>query len=259
MLNVDVLVVGAGPAGSAAARVLAGAGLRVLLTDRHAFPRDKVCGDALIPDSLAALATLGLRDRVDGAAYVSRVIRIYAPDGDTLNCVASAPRCLGRRSTSCMVSGAIEAGAQFMPHLKALGALESDGVVQGARFEHVRTRERVAVHARSTILATGAAGDALKQFGVCEEPSPSAMAARLYVRVPQSVADDHDYLAIRTRQRSVQDTGGFSRAPGVCSTWESDTCATLACSRRSATCACSFSNSFARFLLRARSWRQARC
>ena len=196
MLNVDVLVVGAGPAGSAAARVLAGAGLRVLLTDRHAFPRDKVCGDALIPDSLAALATLGLRDRVNGAAYVSRVIRIYAPDGEYAEVRGECAALPRSAFDELLVSGAIEAGAQFMPHLKALGALESDGVVQGARFENVRTRERVAVHARSTILATGAAGDALKQFGVCEEPSPSAMAARLYVRVPQSVADDHDYLAI---------------------------------------------------------------
>ncbi|WP_153305383.1 FAD-dependent oxidoreductase, partial [Variovorax soli] len=47
----DVLVIGAGPAGSACAQVLARAGLDVLLCDRHAFPRDKVCGDGLIPDA----------------------------------------------------------------------------------------------------------------------------------------------------------------------------------------------------------------
>ena len=47
----DVLVVGAGPAGSACARVLARAGVDVVLVDQHAFPRDKVCGDGLIPDA----------------------------------------------------------------------------------------------------------------------------------------------------------------------------------------------------------------
>ncbi len=44
-----VLVVGAGPAGSACARVLAQAGHDVWLVDAQAFPRDKVCGDALVP------------------------------------------------------------------------------------------------------------------------------------------------------------------------------------------------------------------
>ena len=41
----DVLVVGAGPAGSACAHHLAAAGLDTLLVDQHDFPRDKVCGD----------------------------------------------------------------------------------------------------------------------------------------------------------------------------------------------------------------------
>ncbi|MBC7938284.1 MAG: FAD-dependent oxidoreductase, partial [Chitinophagaceae bacterium] len=41
----DVLVIGAGPAGSSAAITLARAGLDVVLVDQHTFPRDKVCGD----------------------------------------------------------------------------------------------------------------------------------------------------------------------------------------------------------------------
>ena len=40
----DVIVIGAGPAGGAAAHVAARAGLRVALVDRHGFPRDKLCG-----------------------------------------------------------------------------------------------------------------------------------------------------------------------------------------------------------------------
>jgi menaquinone-9 beta-reductase len=57
---VDVLVVGAGPAGSAAAVELARAGLDVLLVDRATFPRDKCCGDGLTTGALRHLEELGL-------------------------------------------------------------------------------------------------------------------------------------------------------------------------------------------------------
>src|SRR3954471_20836236 len=61
----DVLVVGAGPAGAIAATVLARAGARVVLLDRAAFPRDKLCGDTLNPGTLAILRRLGVAGRVD--------------------------------------------------------------------------------------------------------------------------------------------------------------------------------------------------
>jgi len=51
----DVLVIGAGPAGSACAQELARAGFDVVLADQQVFPRDKVCGDGLIPDAHRAL------------------------------------------------------------------------------------------------------------------------------------------------------------------------------------------------------------
>ena len=54
----DVLIVGAGPAGSVAAAVLARAGVRVRLLDRAAFPRDKLCGDTVNPGTLAPLCQL---------------------------------------------------------------------------------------------------------------------------------------------------------------------------------------------------------
>ena len=54
----QVLVVGSGPAGSAAARTLALAGARVVLVDAQTFPRDKTCGDGLVPDTHAALRHL---------------------------------------------------------------------------------------------------------------------------------------------------------------------------------------------------------
>ena len=63
----DVVVAGAGPAGATVASHVARAGHRVLLLDRHDFPRDKVCGDGLIADTLGALERLAalpaVRDR----------------------------------------------------------------------------------------------------------------------------------------------------------------------------------------------------
>ncbi|MDR3455297.1 MAG: FAD-dependent monooxygenase, partial [Rhodoferax sp.] len=77
----DVLVVGAGPAGSAAAQLLARGGLDVVLVDQHAFPRDKACGDGLIPDAHEALRRLGVWDAVMGEAQPARFVRCVGPRG----------------------------------------------------------------------------------------------------------------------------------------------------------------------------------
>jgi menaquinone-9 beta-reductase len=61
-MRTDVLVVGAGPAGSAAAAWAAQAGLDVLLADAAVFPRDKTCGDGLTPRAIGELQKLGLED-----------------------------------------------------------------------------------------------------------------------------------------------------------------------------------------------------
>ncbi len=58
--HVDVLVVGAGPAGSIAALVLARAGASVALVDKAGFPRDKACGDFVGPRGLRVLSDLGV-------------------------------------------------------------------------------------------------------------------------------------------------------------------------------------------------------
>ena len=69
----DAIIVGAGPGGSALATSLARSGLDVLLLDKHHFPQDKTCGDALSPSAGGILRHLGLEDmlgkvgfRIDG-------------------------------------------------------------------------------------------------------------------------------------------------------------------------------------------------
>jgi flavin-dependent dehydrogenase len=70
----DVVVIGAGPAGAAAAIELCRAGARVLLAERASFPRDKVCGGCLAPRALACLDRLGIDARsLPGAAPLQRV------------------------------------------------------------------------------------------------------------------------------------------------------------------------------------------
>src|SRR2546428_14020679 len=68
-IDADVAVVGAGPAGSAAALFAARRGHRVIVFDKQAFPRDKPCGEGLMPCGRPALRELRLEDDVvsDGA------------------------------------------------------------------------------------------------------------------------------------------------------------------------------------------------
>src|SRR5689334_23730010 len=81
----DVLVVGAGPSGSAAAATLARAGLDVVLVDAQSFPRDKVCGDGLIPDAHHAMRKLGVLDEVMRLAQRVRHVACIGPRGGRID------------------------------------------------------------------------------------------------------------------------------------------------------------------------------
>src|SRR5438067_4518633 len=63
-MDADLAVIGAGPAGAATALFAAGSGLRVILIDKQAFPRDKPCGEGLMPSGLPVLRELDLADVV---------------------------------------------------------------------------------------------------------------------------------------------------------------------------------------------------
>jgi geranylgeranyl reductase family protein len=82
MENVDVAIIGAGPAGSAAAIVLAERGHRVALIDKQSFPREKLCGDFINPINRPILRRLGVEDEVDSQPHASvSGFRITATSG----------------------------------------------------------------------------------------------------------------------------------------------------------------------------------
>lgn len=70
----DVVIIGAGPAGSTLAALLAQRGVRVALYDRDTFPRDKLCGEFLSYDALPILEALGVMHSIDeaGAPHITR-------------------------------------------------------------------------------------------------------------------------------------------------------------------------------------------
>ena len=109
----QILIIGAGPAGTAAARILSAQGRDVLLVDRCAVPRDKVCGDAMIPDALSALERLGLKNNVLSESRQSSAVRVYAPNGKYVSAdvgVGCLPR---KRLDDLMREAAVASGATF--------------------------------------------------------------------------------------------------------------------------------------------------
>ncbi|MDS0132555.1 MULTISPECIES: geranylgeranyl reductase family protein [unclassified Amycolatopsis] len=78
--DAEVIVVGAGPAGSTVATYLARAGVDVLLLEKTEFPREKVCGDGLTPRGVKQLIDLGIDTATDAGWVHSRGLRILTGD-----------------------------------------------------------------------------------------------------------------------------------------------------------------------------------
>jgi geranylgeranyl reductase family protein len=178
----EVLVVGAGPAGSACAQMLARAGFDAVLCDQHDFPRDKVCGDGLIPDAHRALARLGVLDEVLAHARSARHVGCIAPHGGRVE-VPARLAVLPRRELDDIVRrAALAAGARWLAPARFDAPLfDAGGRVVGARLR-LAGGSLHELRARWTVLATGAATVPLIAAGVCMRRAPSGFALRGYVK-----------------------------------------------------------------------------
>lgn len=166
MRRFDVLIVGAGPAGSIAALQLARAGARVRLVDRVAFPRDKLCGDTLNPGCLALLSGLepAAAARVRMAGVATRGMKVTGPGGVEVTAHYPAglvgAAIMRRDLDAWLVEAAVRAGVHFDDDIAVQGPLLESGrrvvgvrATCGRRPQSIRARLVVAADGRASRLA----------------------------------------------------------------------------------------------------------
>jgi geranylgeranyl reductase family protein len=138
----DIIVVGAGPAGAAISCALAQHGLDVLLLDRASFPRDKTCGDAIPAEAVRLMRDLGMAQRIDAAVereelYAIERLLLVSPRGIEITARfdgdPSAPKnYIGRRLhfDAILQSHAVASGVDFRV-AQVTGPILEDGNVVG--------------------------------------------------------------------------------------------------------------------------------
>ena len=181
----DVVVVGAGPGGSATAYYLARHGLKVLLLDKAEFPRDKTCGDGLTPRALAVLDDMGLLPALSQTGCRINGLEIYAPSGRSI--AAPIPASNGRPAYMLVVprltldntlrEHALASGASFQSqvHVTSVTPDHESVCVKGER-----AGQTVAFRGRVAVIATGANVKLLQHMGLLAEMPPTMVAARAY-------------------------------------------------------------------------------
>lgn len=177
---VDVIVVGAGPAGAVAARTLALAGVRVTLIDKAAFPRNKPCGGGV---SVRALTRFPwLRAAIDGID-INAVsdIHMQGPDGSVMQMSSPDPSMLLIRRVEfdhALVRDAIGAGATLSERFEvAQATVHPNGVT-------LRARDGRSLHASTVIAADGVHSVMAKRLGVNRAWPPQSIALDMMEETP---------------------------------------------------------------------------
>jgi len=189
--SADVIVVGAGPAGSSAALHLAKAGLDVLLLEKSEFPRDKICGDGLTPRAVQELAlmgidvskldwkrTKGLRMHVGRALYHAEWpdLTDFPPFGMTVK---------RKVLDQFLVEQAVAASARLRTNTTVQAPL-----VRRNRVVGVTTKDGLAFEAPVVVAADGSSARLAVAMGVHRMPSrPLGLAIRTYFTSPMSEDD----------------------------------------------------------------------
>ena len=194
----DLIVVGAGPGGSATAYHAARAGLEVLLLDRQEFPRDKPCGDGLMPHAAGEITLMGLGDWLDkphhgkfsGFSIYSQTAFLRQKVPPTLH--GPNGYVVAREETDArLVERAQEAGADFQGGVRATKLLRSTaGKVTGV--EATSNGDTLCSEAPLVVVADGVGGFA----GEGIKAHQNAVARRQYFRGVSGPEQDHLHIFI---------------------------------------------------------------
>jgi geranylgeranyl reductase family protein len=202
--STDVLVVGAGPAGSAAAAWAARAGHDVVLADAAVFPRDKACGDGLTPRAIAELDQLGLgawvrgrgRNRGLRASGFGQELLLPWPGGSLPDHGGAVPR---TELDARIRAVALESGAVPLEGARAVG-VERDGErVTGVVF--TSGGQRTVVRCSRLVVADGARSPLGRVLGrVWHRETAYGVAARAYVHSGRS---DDEWISSHLELRGI--------------------------------------------------------
>lgn len=173
--RLDVLVAGAGPAGSATATLLARAGLSVLVVDRAAFPRDKACSEYMSPEAVRILARLGVVENLERAgAFPLEGMKVTGPRGSTAHGKFSLAGYHPFRPTGLSISRRIldfellaaarAAGATVLERARVEELLYEQGGVAGALVRDHTGRQH-SIRARLTVGADGLRSIVARRLG----------------------------------------------------------------------------------------------